>query len=779
MTSKFNDAINYKFSYEDSKYSEEKRLSFVQKFPESELLSMPIEKYSDVNSKETFTYWLEFKGILQGIGGGNASKFGIYKSNTDGQYYTGIRGTKTQLNEEELQSLFMQLKQGIVMSLKYVDDSKFEAIGKLNLPVWDMVLIKILCLYRPNQLLNISKLEVLKDCAKVLEIKNFENVDTISLNRLCFEKLRELEEFGNWDNEKLSAYIWQKFANNSDKKIVKDTVASRKYWLYAPGENARFWDEFYERGIMAIGWEELGDLNDYQTKQEIADKLDEIENETKNRTNDSLANFQFANEISVGDIIIAKRGKQEYLGYGIVTSEYFFDDSRQGFKSCRKVEWKKKGVWKENEGDIVTKTLTNITSYSDYVKKLKNLIGIEQESELIPTPITGKMTLNQILYGPPGTGKTYNTIEKAVEIINGKSAGSHIENKKIFDELRKKGQIEFVTFHQNYSYEDFVVGIFPDVSAGNLRFDKKEGIFKKTSDKAKQNWLASKDEREINLDFDFVFNKFFAQLFEEEITEVEIPMRRQDHTFKITSIDLDNGRIKFTKKSGGTGHDLLIKNVRAIYEGVSDYASEGLGVYYYPLVEELKNFAGTLKTFGQKEELKNFVLIIDEINRANISKVFGELITLLEDDKRLGEINELKVMLPNGETDFGVPPNLYVIGTMNTADKSIALIDIALRRRFEFIGFYPNYDVIESDAAELLEAVNTAIFERKKSADYLIGHAYFMQNKSIEDVLEYKILPLLMEYFAGKTDIVSGLFSDTDWEISYNPTTYDWTIQNR
>lgn len=560
----------------------------------------------------------------------------------------------------------------------------------------------------------------------------------------------------------------------------------KRFWLYAPGENARFWDEFYENGIMAIGWEELGDLNNYQTQQEIADKLDEIENETKNRPNDSLANFQFANDIAVGDIIFSKKGRNEIIGYGVVSSDYYFDESRQFFNSCRKVDWKKKGSWIEKEGNLVLKTLTDITKYptsipgyKNYVDRILHLIDFYEKADESSEKVTMNVPLNQILYGPPGTGKTYNTIEKAVEIINGKSAGSHEENKKTFDELRKKGQIEFVTFHQNYSYEDFVVGIFPDVSAGNLRFDKKEGIFKKISDKAKQNWLASKDEREINLDFDFVFNKFFAQLFEEEITEVEIPMRRQDHTFKITSIDLDNGRIKFTKKSGGTGHDLLIKNVKAIYEGTLDYGLEGLGVYYYPLVDELKNFAGTLKAFGQKEELKNFVLIIDEINRANISKVFGELITLLEEDKRLGEINELKVTLPNGETDFGVPPNLYVIGTMNTADKSIALIDIALRRRFEFVGFYPNYNVIESDAAELLQAINTAIFERKKSADYLIGHAYFMQNKSIENILEYKILPLLMEYFAGKTDIVSGLFSDTDWKISYNPTTYDWTIQNR
>jgi len=398
--------------------------------------------------------------------------------------------------------------------------------------------------------------------------------------------------------------------------------------------------------------------------------------------------------------------------------------------------------------------------------------GINQE------PVEkSNMSLNTILYGPPGTGKTYNSIDKAVEIIKGNSSPDHHENKRDFDEFRRRGQIEFVTFHQSYSYEDFVAGITPDTTAGVLRFDKRDGIFKQICERARQNWSAVNTTEDKTPDFDYVFGTFFSKLIEEEVEAVEIPMRSKGYKFTITSIK-DDGRIKFTKQSEGTGHDLLMKNVKAIYEGTLNYGEQGLGVYYYPLNDKLKEFAATLQPEQQKDEkLKNFVLVIDEINRANISKVFGELITLLEDDKRLGGENEIRVTLPNGERDFGVPPNLYVIGTMNTADRSIALVDIALRRRFDFIGYYPRYDLLGPEASNVLQKINTAIYKNKKSSDYLIGHAYFMKAPDIRLILRNKVIPLLMEYFSGKIEIVSSIFDGSGWLVSYDSGDYSWKIE--
>ncbi|MEQ1878607.1 MAG: AAA family ATPase, partial [Bdellovibrionia bacterium] len=378
-----------------------------------------------------------------------------------------------------------------------------------------------------------------------------------------------------------------------------------------------------------------------------------------------------------------------------------------------------------------------------------------------------KFPLNTILYGPPGTGKTYNSIDKAVEIIDGPSTRSHVDNKRRFDELRQQGQIEFVTFHQNYAYEDFVVGLRPDVEVETLRFQNHKGIFYQMAKKARDNYEVFVSGIGKRRSFDEVFQELVEPLDRSE--EVQIKMV-SGISFWITEVS--DKSISFRKQSGGTQHTLSISTLRDLVDEIRDIPA-GLASYYIPLAELIRH---SRQTTESAEPIKNFVLIIDEINRANISRVFGELITLLEEDKRLGAENELRVTLPNGEKEFGVPPNLFVIGTMNTADKSIALIDIALRRRFDFVGYYPRYDVLTEEAAELLRTINAQMFDKKKSADYLIGHAYLMDSAPIESILRNKVIPLLTEYFAGKTDIISNIFSGTTWSVSYNTNSFEWDI---
>lgn len=580
---------------------------------------------------------------------------------------------------------------------------------------------------------------------------------------------------------------------------------SKKYWLYAPGENAYKWDEFYELGIMALGWDELEDIRQYNSREEIKEALVAAYGGDGSKKNDVAANYDFVNTINIGDIIIAKKGRGELLGFGEVTSNYIYDENRSDYNSIRKVDWRLKGNWRV-DFSLVLKTLTDITSYSSdedkYDTYYEQLLGI-MTTENSPTQNTIVMSfpLNTILYGPPGTGKTYNSIDKAVAIATG-SSSDHISNKKQFDDLRKQGQIEFVTFHQNYSYEDFMVGIRPNVSetTSELSFKKHYGIFYEIAKRARENYENSlKDEKTISRE-NWVNDKF--EEFKEYVeTEIEVNGKFaiknnvsiysvEDEVFIYTG-EKENGEL-WKNQRIGMHYDALIYIYLADVQNRQDIKKlenvpsleKQHATYSFELIEKFREFLNKRdykfqSTTVKKEPLKNFVLIIDEINRANISKVFGELITLLEDDKRLGKPNELKITLPNGEKEFGVPPNLYLIGTMNTADKSIALIDIALRRRFEFFGFYPNYDNLNPETSSLLQKINEEIYKLKNSADYLIGHAYFMKDGAIETTLKNKVVPLLMEYFSGKTKIVSDIFNETNWKVEYDITKFDWTISTR
>jgi 5-methylcytosine-specific restriction endonuclease McrBC GTP-binding regulatory subunit McrB len=380
--------------------------------------------------------------------------------------------------------------------------------------------------------------------------------------------------------------------------------------------------------------------------------------------------------------------------------------------------------------------------------------------------------LNTILYGPPGTGKTYHTVTRAAEIIAEASfIGRYDEARTLY--LEQLGlQAEFVTFHQNYSYEDFVAGLRPDTDVENsqLRFKEHKGIFYRICQRAKENWQLYRQyvqgEKYEMATFEEALDEFLEPLLENE-DPIELETSVRNVPFKIYSSNDKN--LGFEKQSGSKDHTLSLSTMKAIYEGKRQYGSEGLGVYYNPVVEKLKAIANKNKKEIKATTLLNYVLIIDEINRANISRVFGELITLLEKDKRLGAKNELRLRLPGlPESElFGVPPNLYIVGTLNTADKSIGLIDIALRRRFSFEDMYPRPELVDQllpkPYSDFLNRLNEKIREQK-GADFMIGQSYFLPEEGealdIVQVLNNKVIPLLNEYFYNlRGNMVSNLLS--------------------
>jgi len=438
--------------------------------------------------------------------------------------------------------------------------------------------------------------------------------------------------------------------------------------------------------------------------------------------------------------------------------------------------------------------------------------------------------LNQILFGPPGTGKTYRTTDLALEIC-GVAAGDGEARRDEFRRLVEEQRIFFVTFHQSFSYEDFVEGIRAetDDETGQVRYATRDGVFKTACSRAivlGGEGDSSSPEGAIDVDLDQVaFWKVSLgstleytgdQLFEECLEKGRIaigyghdidfggcstresilkrfgssPDARTPNYYDVTAIQyfyndmgvgdlviVPDGNLKFRAVARITG-DASVD----IDTGLQTRSVDWLRVYsdtsqpvelllrknfsqqtVYSLRESVLKKETLTRILGvgsadgiEGEETPNCVLIIDEINRANVAKVLGELITLLEPDKRLGARNEQRVTLPYSRESFGVPSNLFVVGTMNTSDRSIASLDVALRRRFAFRELMPDYKLVEQRASgfgisigELLRHMNERI-EVLVDRDHVLGHAYFLEVATLDDLKEVfleRVIPLLQEYF--------------------------------
>ena len=464
-------------------------------------------------------------------------------------------------------------------------------------------------------------------------------------------------------SEKVNAIIADEGEN--DASPSNDCV---NYWTYAPGENARLWDDFYKNGIMGIGCRELGDIRQYKTKEEIRKVFQKNGKSSQSFKNDTLASWQFANEMKVGDIIFVKKGMKKILGWGIVKSDYLYDANREesSYRNIRKVEWKLNEE-RESPDKFTQKMLTKVTDYSEFVDQLKELYGIdgpdsddgliqnaspyssvdflneaymdEAEYDLVCNLLERKQ--NVILQGAPGVGKTFIAKRLAYSIIGEK------------DENR----VQLIQFHQSYSYEDFIMGYRPTES-GDKPFEIKYGAF-----------------------------------------------------------------YEFCKKA-------------------------------------------------EDDDGNKYFFVIDEINRGNISKIFGELFMLLEKDKH-GE----KIRLMYKNELFTIPKNVFIIGMMNTADRSLAILDYALRRRFAFYEINPAFESrgfkeyqarldnpLFNKLISCVQRLNAAIkMDPSLGKGFCIGHSYFcgltpegISEVSLNAIIDYEIIPLLEEYWFDEPDNVNN-----------------------
>ena len=470
---------------------------------------------------------------------------------------------------------------------------------------------------------------------------------------LSFEAWRYSEKV-NQEKKTEKATRDDKGAGLADEDV--DTV---HYWIYSPGDGAIKWEDFYRQNIMGIGWSEIGDLTQYASKDDMKVAMKEKIDPSKPYKNAAHATWQFVHDLKPGDIVFVKKGMHQLVGRGVVTSDYFFDSSVDvEYSNLRKMNWTDNCLEqpKDHPGQAVMKTLTDITSYTDYVEKLCTLFDKDEDGDDDETPevsyplydidkfldevymdehsyntLVGlvRTKKNVILQGAPGVGKTYAAKRLAYSMMG----------------VKNQERVMMIQFHQSYSYEDFIEGFRPS-AAGN-GFEIKKGSF-------------------------YNFCKRAAEDLEHE--------------------------------------------------------------YFF---------------------------IIDEINRGNLSKIFGELFMLIENDKRG---NALQLLY--SDEKFFVPKNVYIIGMMNTADRSLAMLDYALRRRFAFYEMRPGF---ESDGfreyrmglksekfdnlincVENLNGVITA--DESLGEGFCIGHSYFCEldeitHSVLSSIVEYELIPLLKEYW--------------------------------
>lgn len=406
--------------------------------------------------------------------------------------------------------------------------------------------------------------------------------------------------------------------------------------------------------------------------------------------------------------------------------------------------------------------------YKDIFKnKQKTEGGKKQAMETIePLYKLLRHKKNIILQGAPGTGKTYATASIAVRMCN-KDFNDFANHDKVmaeYERLREEGQIAFCTFHQSMDYEDFVEGLKPEVKGEGVEYKVENGIFKTICEKARNN-----DDSDI------------IKCIDKYLQSVKGYANRKT----IPSLTGKSALLVWWKEGNDT---ISTRSVLSKSEKGDEYSPSPLNiekVKMQAIGEDVENnwqhyaqaFINAVKKEYQLEKQvsnKPFILIIDEINRGNVSKIFGELITLLEADKRTGEGNHtISLKLPYSKDDFTVPSNLYIIGTMNTTDRSTGSIDYAVRRRFAFVTLEPSADVIknwcEANAiADDVKGASLALFTEingtsaedkqsfiasHKAADFeledlMVGHSYFMAKdmETLKFKMKYEVVPLIKEY---------------------------------
>jgi hypothetical protein len=552
-------------------------------------------------------------------------------------------------------------------------------------------------------------------------------------------------------------------------------VSNVRYWKFAPGENASLWNEFHSQDLLRISFNQL----DEDAISISSNKLELIENLNLTASSKTLQNINnFIFEAKVGDVVFANKGRTTVVGVGLITGEYKLNSSFEEYRHTRSIKWIADKEWGYIPNsidrypvlfaiDTFSETPNGEWILNEYLKahpEYKHHFTLNHEMKpnheiIIP--------LNQILYGPPGTGKTFTLnneyFPKYISTID-----SITEEQFIEDLLRKCSwwQVIAVVLFELKKAKVTEISDHPWILQ-KVKFSNSNTIRSTIWGQLQSHTIESCPYVNVkSKQGPFIFNKTEDSYWEivdvnlqDEAPEI-IDLYGQLTNYKAT-ISTQINRFVFTTFHQSFGYEDFIEGIKPVLSEEDSIGEVGYRIedgIFKELCKRAKN-----------DPNSRYAIFIDEINRGNISAIFGELITLIETDKRAGMKNEISLTLPYSKESFSVPQNVDIYGTMNTADRSVEALDTALRRRFSFVEMLPDPYLLKGvklndsdiDLSKLLTAINERI-EILVDRDHTIGHAFFMGVKSLDDLREVfknKIIPLLQEYFYGdyhKMELIIG-----------------------
>lgn len=614
------------------------------------------------------------------------------------------------------------------------------------------------------------------------------------------EKMKS-ESLGYTNYPEFSYNAW--LLSNSEEEPEKETKSDGvSYWIYSPGEQAAFWDEYYQDGIMGLGWNKIGDLKAFKKLADLIAPLKQNYGSDTSQKNSADMLYSFANEMKPGDIVFAKKGRSMIVGRGVVTSDYYYDSNHEIHPHLRKVNWTHKGEWK-SESMLAMKTLTNITRYTNDLKQLNKLI----EGKVSPdsTESTDKqywwLTGSPKYWSPTKDWEVGEDIDYTLYNEKG-------NKRRVFKHFLEAKPGDLVIAYESTPVLQIVaIGRVVSETDGEVLYIRKIEDLQSPVPYTEilSNPILKKSEPVMNRCQGSLFLLTYDEykevirlirkdnpepIIEEEEQTEELEkytdkdflgqVYMNEHQLQTLKSLLMRKKNLILQGAPGVGKTFAAQRLAYTIMGVKDesrvkviqfhqnYSYEDFVIGYKPNAEGgFSLVSGIFYEFCQQARAHRempYFLIIDEINRGNLSKIFGELLQLIEADYR-----DQPLQLAYNKQRFSVPSNLYIIGMMNTADRSLAMIDYALRRRFSFFEIKPgfeteafNNDISKLEISNLKELINAIIELNKVITDddslgpgFCIGHSYLCNLNSdpdLESIVEYDIIPMLREYWFDNDD---------------------------